>query len=439
MRGIVLDQTYAETLLNSAASKIGGDLGGELLNEVLFALLMYDKVWLSGTLGALLNCETGRLLASEGMVSLIPEAYLEKANDFVIKGIDSYSSSLSLGAPYTAEDYLDLDRVLEFDLPRFEYEILKRQMQYVAPAVYGMSKLHQRYPSLQSYVDKSVGELPLTDYLIRSLEDESVLDVAASADAMIDGYRSFAEDDAKQFVADHIEGCYTNEQKLETVLELLEEFKKPDDAYTRYSSHEKAVEKLEELYRESAIRDLREDIQKLRDLCEFIRADEVLSFSSSECIPVKANVPVWQNSSVRSSMQSEEYSYGVFQTVLAEVDRLPRFDSVIEVLKYRNHPAIQNFRNAIYEWTSCWTGNAMQSEQRIRSSIRSAVRDLGTVGTYRRIGGWVTWVSVPASCLGLVPGIAISVLAGGVSAGAYHIANNLEKKNRWLMFGPTSM
>lgn len=125
-----------------------------------------------------------------------------------------------------------------------------------------------------------------------------------------------------------------------------------------------------------------------------------------------------------------------FYIFLKEVDAFPDISSIEDVLRLRNDPRIENWRNSIGEWASAIRSSSITGERKVRREIKAAMRDLRYVGKLRKVSGLLMFFSLPVAVaeamIGVLgPGIMLSTF----STMAEIYSRHREWKLRWMFLG----
>ncbi len=121
---------------------------------------------------------------------------------------------------------------------------------------------------------------------------------------------------------------------------------------------------------------------------------------------------------------------------MKETLTIPKTDTMEDVLRLRNDSRIRNFREKISKWCTKLRAGEIGSEDAIRAEIREANAAIEDIGKYKKIGMWVTFLSVPIGVAEFLMGLPISLLTVTPLGVGLEVTSILkERKYRWLLFG----
>ena len=115
---------------------------------------------------------------------------------------------------------------------------------------------------------------------------------------------------------------------------------------------------------------------------------------------------------------------------------IPRVQTIDDVLRLRGDSRIRHFRSKIFEWSERLRTGELSSEEAIRSEIKEANAAIEDIGKYRKIGMWLTFLSVPLTVAEMLIGLPVSAIIAtpiGIAAEVASLAK--EKQYSWLLFG----
>ncbi len=140
--------------------------------------------------------------------------------------------------------------------------------------------------------------------------------------------------------------------------------------------------------------------------------------------------------SVDRPPEMEESFLRCFYIFLEEVDAFPVVESIDDVLRLRENRHIENWRQALLEWSLEIRAGRLESEREMRREIRAAMRDLRRVGTMRTISGLMTVLGLPIGVAELVMGIVGPGFAlTSVSVGLEGYSRAKQSQHQWLLLG----
>ena len=131
----------------------------------------------------------------------------------------------------------------------------------------------------------------------------------------------------------------------------------------------------------------------------------------------------------------EENTYRAYQILLDEVEMFPLVRSISDVLRLREDKRIDTFRTTLHEWAHCFAGGDHRGESRMRRAIHTANRDLAKVGTLKKVGRWLTYLSLPTGIASIMSGFPIGLALTPLGAGLRVAADVRERRHRWILLG----
>jgi len=137
---------------------------------------------------------------------------------------------------------------------------------------------------------------------------------------------------------------------------------------------------------------------------------------------------------VPSPPSQPQDAWQAVQVFLSEVEVLPRVSSIADVLRLRNDRRLQAFREVILEWADALARD-VGAEARVRSEIRKANEDLKSLGRWEKVGGWLTWASVPLAVVGALAGTPLGLITAPIGTGIRTYGVMQKRKYAWLLFG----
>ena len=109
--------------------------------------------------------------------------------------------------------------------------------------------------------------------------------------------------------------------------------------------------------------------------------------------------------------------------------------SLEAVLELRENKRIRNFRETLHFWANEMKKSDPSYEKKIRRDIRKANKELKRIGSYRKIGRWVTYLSLPVTVASLLSGIPAGLILTPIGFSTYIASDLLERKYKWMLMG----
>ena len=139
-----------------------------------------------------------------------------------------------------------------------------------------------------------------------------------------------------------------------------------------------------------------ETAQKIQDSHHHLR--NLLEASAHLNMPVFSNLRRVPNLRVGIEARSFDPNARLALSIyMNESLSIPRVQSLEDVLRLRNDSRIKHFRMKIFEWCEKLRTGAVGSEETMRAEIRDANAAIEDIEKYKKIGMWITFLSVPLS------------------------------------------
>ena len=447
--GIILDSRLSQALIQPKTTIAVP----EVLNEILFSLLLYDKAFIPSEFQNIDNKYLEELI-KEDLISIIPKKYFEDEEKRVIKTVSEYQAIDFSGD--TLSDYFD-----GLDMPFFDgysNELKSRafstndnsrfddnsedysaeyatflagnefsQLQLNKEIIWEYYK-HERPKQSINFIPSQLASFGLSqDYAIvegASIDNQIVL---------ADGSRKWGGKENLEIAIDRYyeDMCYIYSKKdLHRLmayynLDIRLSESKEQVAFRLYkfmSSHF------------SILYDL--NYERLHFLKSYTKFKELTQFSYENKLPIKGQIGILSPSKgIKKSCIKNDNAYSVFRILLDEIKFLPRLSSVEDVLRLKEDPCINNFRKTISIWSDAINEGDVRQEIEIRKEMKHANEEFKKLKNYKKIGGWITYISLPFIIVDLLLGVPAGSILTIVGSTVQFKADKLNKKNQWLLFG----
>lgn len=135
----------------------------------------------------------------------------------------------------------------------------------------------------------------------------------------------------------------------------------------------------------------------------------------------------------QGSLPSKAYcAVGIW---LKEVEVQPRIGSIDDVLRLRENKFFADFRQIVLRWADLVSTGEAREEEKVRKDIAKASSELKRLSQWKKVGGLITYVSLPLDVAILISGLPIVTSPIGLAVQGY--VDVKSKPYQWLMFGQT--
>ena len=169
-----------------------------------------------------------------------------------------------------------------------------------------------------------------------------------------------------------------------------------------------------------------------------VRWFTLFNLSKQLNFPIKAK-PKGINQKVISTVEEAETApsnaYCAVRVWLQEIEAQPRLESIDDVLRLRENKFYSDFREVILHWAELLSSGERKQEESIRKDIAKASADLKRLSKWRKVGGWITYISLPVDVAIMISGLPVPTSLVGLGVQAY--TDIKSKKYQWLMFSQT--
>ncbi|MEI8175247.1 MAG: hypothetical protein WCG78_00060 [Candidatus Omnitrophota bacterium] len=138
-----------------------------------------------------------------------------------------------------------------------------------------------------------------------------------------------------------------------------------------------------------------------------------------------------ETGALQGSLGRNDMVVGV-RLLLKEVEYWPKIETINDVLRLRQKPHIDEFRGFVRQWARAVGTGDKRGEEQLRAEIRSASRSLRKVEQCQKIGGIITYISLPLMVLDHLcsPAFSAGLTVAGFGLQVY--ADKLLGKHRWI-------
>jgi len=433
-KGVVFDELSFNRLIKGMNSSYSFSN----VEEALFALLMYDKVWVSN------NChqvesKMGEKLISEGLLETIPNKLYKKENEKLkmslvkIQELKSKLDRLDFGPDFKTLDLMKFGEpsLIDFTESKIEFEEAKDELGYYITwqnnSIGFIKEFTNKY-----YHQKYKKKFPITN----------VSDLVYFKDDFIDYKEFFFQNNLHNKISkfEKSKSDYKSRRLSEIFNEKLSSYGFIDHLiyfeninYNYESNSDKKDFVLNE-YSDS----FELEYQKVKYLNEYLSLKELLLFSSNQTIPIKLSLKL-KNTNLKKLQYNPRddlsEKYRIYQILLKEIQYMPRITCLEDVLRLREDKRITQFRDVVQYWTSLLKSADLNLEEKIRAEILKTNKELKKLGDYNKISGWATYISLPFIAIDLMTGFPIGSMLTAISGFYTFKTDYWKKQNEWILFG----
>ena len=177
------------------------------------------------------------------------------------------------------------------------------------------------------------------------------------------------------------------------------------------------------------------NIERLHFLKEYIKYNELASFAHLNKMPMKADIGIISSTKRNISNENQKYSYSVYKIIMDEIQFLPELNTIEDVLRLRTDNKISDFKEVIFEWSKAVKNGDYKDLHHLKKDIKKSSDEFKRMKKYKKVGGWVTYASLPFIAIDLVTQIPVGSLFTAIGGAVQFEGNRLSKKNQWLLFG----
>ncbi len=361
--------------------------------ELLFSMLLYDTLWVSSEF-EFDKSILGKTLQKEGVIKVIPKKYHENSTSSISSLINKGTKSSNLIIGYE-------DMTLQQYISLFEGVFDDKEKLYNSWLEIEEAKGEKQF--YEDYISTLLG-------LFREIiwEGYSVLQTPNKIKNP-----EFFNDTQINFP------FFLYHEKFNSVKDILS-----------YLHESKNLRELHQLGMEG----IEEDIEKLYYINEFVYLKELLEYSLDNSLPIKLNLPTVKGN-LNESPIWDDNTYRIYKIIIEEINFLPKLRSIEDVFRLREKSEIIRFRELLHHYNHLLYSGDFSLEDKFRKDLKKANREIKRLPNVQKIGGWITYVSLPFIAIDIALGLPIGSLITAVG-GAYQIkADSIKRKYSWLLFG----
>ena len=124
-----------------------------------------------------------------------------------------------------------------------------------------------------------------------------------------------------------------------------------------------------------------------------------------------------------------------YRIYLEEAEVLPRVRSLADVVRLQADPRLRPWRETMHQWWLSLRSGDQNAEHNLRAEITKANRDLRKLDHWRKIGGIVTYVSLPIAVASALTGFPGGLVMAPLGVGMRVYSEVQQRRHRWLMLG----
>lgn len=433
MKGIILDRGFSEVLIEpkntlSTSSK---------LNESLFALLLYEKAYIPSEFSQK-NSKYLNELINNDLASLIPDKFFKNQEKSVLKTVSAFQKN--------HENFISL---ANSRVDRLENNLADKYERQISMDEYAdNAKFYKGNELCKLMLNKEIvweyyKQTKIHKKIKYSPKDLATFAVHYPQYLCIDERMSFAEtialltlnkEEFKIELKEEIQEFYQIETDEISPFELDNLLQSNSEMNFEGYSEKRKLEALRKILINNNFDFFDLNIERLHFLNQYSHFKELTSFSSEMKIPIKGQVGLINANDV-SIPTDKDNAYSIYKIILDEINYIPKLHSIEDVMRLKNDKRIADFRDVINEWSIAVNVGDVNQVLKLKKNIRLANSEFKKLANYRKVGGWVTYISLPFIIVDMLIGIPIGTILTTIGGITQFQSDQLNKKHQWLLLG----
>ncbi len=138
---------------------------------------------------------------------------------------------------------------------------------------------------------------------------------------------------------------------------------------------------------------------------------------------------------VQENLQDAQQVLATYAIFLDAIHNIPILNSFDDLSRLMKHPALPEFRRAIWRWSDAIGRGDTVDEAFFRKQITSSIAGLEKATKVKRVSRYLTLMSLPTAIASVFAQMPLGLILVPVSFSLAITAHALEHKHRWVTFG----